>query len=120
MTKIPRILARLGLASCFVTFGVWEIVAPTYWVSYMPSLAARIAEPSLLVRIHGAALLVVGLMVLLGILKRFSALAAVLIMISIVASLIVSSGFTEIVVRDIAILFLALSLFVDSLQRDWR
>lgn len=120
MLKLPRILAQFGLAFCFVSFGVWEIARPSYWVSYIPDFAAHLFDPALMVRMHGAALLITGLMVLFGILRRFSTTLAVLIMLEIIVSLLISSGFTEIFVRDITILFLAIALMVDAWHRDQR
>lgn len=117
MLKITGFLARFGLAFCFVSFGVWEIVKPQYWVSYVPALAARLGDPLLLVRFHGGVLLIIALMVAFGLFRRFASLIAVLLMLEIVASLAISSGFTEIVVRDIAILFLALAIMADAWRR---
>ncbi len=119
MPKLTRILARFGLAFCFVSFGVWEIVRPAAWISYIPEFA-RWFDPALMVRMHGAVLLIVGLMVLFAILRRFSTTLALLIMLEIVFSLLISDGFSQILVRDITIAFLAGSLMADAWHRDQR
>ena len=45
--------------------------------------------------------------------RVFSALA-VLVMLEVIASLFILSGFTDVLVRDVAILLLAVSLFFDN------
>ncbi|MDP3793490.1 MAG: hypothetical protein Q8R07_01930, partial [Candidatus Uhrbacteria bacterium] len=57
----------------------------------------------------------VGLAILFGFFLRISAALAVIIMLEIVGSLWFQAGFTDIFVRDVAILFLAGSIFVESL-----
>ncbi len=114
---LARVFSRIGLAFCFISFGAWEVARPPYWVSYVPSFVASFANPLVLVRIHGVILAVLGLLVLFGLMRRIATLFSVLMMFEITISLLVGSGFTEIFVRDVTILFLAISLMVDAWRR---
>ncbi|GEM_PF-1027266 len=111
---ISHLLRRFGLAFCFVSFGIWELVNPAYWSGFVPPFMAHLIDPFLLVRMHGVALTVVGLAVLFGFLLRVSSALAVLIMLEILGSLWFEAGFTDIFVRDVAILFLAGSILAES------
>ncbi|MDO8617846.1 MAG: DoxX family membrane protein [Candidatus Uhrbacteria bacterium] len=116
MSRLSTLLRRFGLAFVFVSFGIWELANPAYWAGFVPSFATHLIDPLILVRVHGAALILVGLAVLFGFLLRISAALAVIIMLEIVSSLWFQAGFTDIFARDVAILFLAGSIFVESLS----
>jgi len=118
MTKasFARLLARFGLAFCFLAFGVWEMVNPLFWSAFVPEFVAKMIDPMLLARIHGVVLTVVGLGVLFDFyLVIFSALAT-FIMFEISLSLLLESGFGDVFVRDVAILFMAGAIFVNALE----
>lgn len=68
-------------------------------------------------RIHGVILAVLGLLLVFGLMRRTVTLLSVVMMVGITVSLVIGSGFTEVLVRDITILFLALSLMVDAWRR---
>lgn len=106
-----RIIARFGIFFLFLTFGIWEIVDPSYWIGFAPSFVAKSANALLLVKIHGIILSVIGAGIFFS--RRyvkFFAILASLIMIQIVGSLWLASGFTDLLVRDIAILIFTVSL----------
>jgi uncharacterized membrane protein YphA (DoxX/SURF4 family) len=112
--KLPRQLERFGLAFCFASIGIWEIVDPVYWFGYLPSFAMKLGDPALLVRVHGVFLTLVAAAVLLGLYLRIASGIAVLMLLEIVAALALESGFSEILLRDVAILALAGAIFADT------
>jgi uncharacterized membrane protein YphA (DoxX/SURF4 family) len=123
-SDIRHILTRLGIAVVFVSIGMWEIIQPSYWSFYMPQFLSVIASTTTLTMIHGVAMLAIGLAVLLGIYVRIASALATLMMVFIVADLVIFFGFNDIVIRDIAILIMALSLFFDdtrwlALKKKW-
>ncbi len=105
---------RLGLAVVFVGIGIWEIVQPSYWASYVPPFFSAFIAINTFVMIHGVVLVIVGIAVLLGLYLRAMAVIASLIMLSIVVSVTYYFGFNDIVIRDLAILLLAMALAFDD------
>ena len=112
--QIRHIFTRLGLSVIFIAFGIWEILQPLYWVSFVPTQLGGILSSSLLVTVHGSVLLIVGLAVLLGFYLRIAAFLSILIMFEILITLIIVSGFSDLIIRDIVVLFLAIALFYDD------
>jgi uncharacterized membrane protein len=112
--NIRHILARIALAVIFIGIGIWEVVQPQYWNAFVPQFLSNIINANTLVGIHGVVLLIVGLAVLSGTYLRIASILAVLIMLEIMATLIFESGFTDLVIRDAAVLVLALSLAFDD------
>lgn len=113
--RIRRWLVGGGVAFVFVTFGVWEIARPLYWSAFVPGFLA--AHATTLVLIHGAILTIAGLWVLTRWKLRWAAILATLMMLEVSAGLVMSSGFSDLLVRDLAILAAAASLFF---ERDAR
>lgn len=106
-----RIIARFGALFLFLTFGVWEIVVPDYWIGFVPSFVAKSFNVLLLVKIHGIVLSVIGAGIFFS--RKYSrlfAILAVVMMIQVVVSLWFTSGFSDLFVRDIAILIFTISL----------
>lgn len=106
-----RIIIRFGIFFLFLSFGIWEIIDPNYWLGFAPSFIAKSANALLLVKIHGIALSIIGAGIFFS--RRhlkFFAIPATLIMFQIVVSLWLASGFTDLLVRDIAILIFTASL----------
>ena len=114
----PRFLARLALAFCFLSFGLWEIVDPASWESYVPFFVVQtLGNVELLVRLHGIALTIVALCVLFGVYLRVFTIIAALMIGEIVAALwLEGGGFTETFIRDVTILLFILAMVADA----WR
>ncbi len=115
--QIRHILMRLAVAVVFVAFGIWEIVQPSYWTAFVPSALSGLASATLLVNLHGMLLLLVGLAILFGAYLRFASALAVLIMLEVTVGLWLESGFTDLIVRDLALLIIAVALYFDD--RRW-
>jgi uncharacterized membrane protein len=112
--EIRHLLARLSLAVIFIGIGAWEIAQPSYWSYYIPSFVTALASANTLTVVHGILLLVVGLAVLLGAYLRIASALGVLVMLSILGDLLVSFGFTDIVIRDLVVLLVSAALFFDD------
>lgn len=113
----PVIVERFGLAFCLLSIGIWEVVRPAYWFGYMPSFLMGRVDMGLVVRLHGIILCLVGAAVLAGIRLRVASGAAVLILLAIAGSLVLESGFSEIFLRDVPILALAVAVFLHASER---
>lgn len=105
-----RIIARFGIFFIFLTFGIWEIIDPSYWLGFAPSFVAKFSNTLLLIKIHGVILSIVGLGIFFSKRTKLFAFLSTLIMLQIVVSLWLASGFTDLFVRDIAILIFSVSL----------
>ena len=106
-----KVIVRFGIFFLFLTFGIWEIIDPSYWIGFAPSFVAKSNLALLLVKIHGIILSIIGAGIFLSrkYVRFFAALSA-LMMLQIVVSLWLASGFSDLLVRDIAILIFAASL----------
>lgn len=105
-----RIIARFAILFLFLTFGIWEIIDPSYWVGFAPAFIAKSANALLMVKIHGIVLSIIGAGIFFSKYVKFFAFLATVAMIQIVVSLWLASGFSDLIVRDIAILIFAVSL----------
>lgn len=107
------LITRIGIAFIFIVFGVWEIVQPKYWEVFVPEFLGFL-DRLLLVKIHGVVLLVLGIGILAGFQLKKLGIAAVLILLSIVFSVWLRYGFSDILIRDIVILLFASTLILDE------
>lgn len=114
LTTLPKFLARLGVASCFLGFGVWELVAPTLWTTYVPAFAGSMMNPVTLVLIHGALLTIAALGVLSGRHATFFTGLSFLIMLEICFEIFFQEGFTDVFIRDVSIFLFTAALFADA------
>lgn len=105
-----RIIARFGILFLFLTFGIWEIIDPNYWIGFAPSFIAKSTSALLMIKIHGIVLSIIGTGIFFSKYVKFFAFLATVIMAQIVLSLWLASGFSDLLVRDIAILIFAISL----------
>lgn len=105
-----KIIARFGILFIFLTFGIWEIIDPNYWIGFAPSFLAKTENALLMIKIHGIVLSVIGAGIFFSRHVKFFAFLATIIMTQIVVSLWLASGFSDLLVRDISILIFAISL----------
>ena len=104
-------IGRIALAFIFMTFGVWEIIQPGYWTAFVPQFALAFASPFTLIMIHGAVLVILGLgLILLPRYRRIIASISALVLLIIIVTIVTSSGFSDILVRDMTIFLFTLSL----------
>lgn len=113
-THYGHLIVRLGAAALFLTFGVWEAMQPSYWIGFVPSFASSLADPHFIVVVHGVALLLIGILFATNTAVRYTAVAATLVLLCIVITMYLESGFNDLVVRDGAIaIFVASLMFAD-------
>ncbi len=112
--KIRHWMSIGAVSFIFLVFGIWELTKPDYWIGYVPSFAYKLLDPLILVRIHGFVLLIAGIWILSRRYLKYSAVIGSLIMADIVVTLFITSGFTDLLVRDIGIMLFVLSLAFDE------
>lgn len=109
---VGRVLLGLVLA----WFGYHELVQPALWTGYVP-----VVPPSslavLLVLAHGWLLLVLAVALIAGIAVRTAAAVTVAMLLEIVVSLTVTGGLTDLTLRDVGVLGLAVCLTAPTRQR---
>lgn len=113
-SQIRYILTRLSVAIIFIGIGLWEIIQPSYWATYFPTFITKLSYVSLVIAVHGGILVIIGIAVLLGIYLRYTSILAALMMIIVIVALLTSFGFTDIIIRDLAVLVVTIALFFDD------
>ena len=109
---VGRVLLGLVLA----WFGYHELVQPSLWTGYVP-LVSGSALLVLLVLAHGWLLLMLAVAMLAGIAVRAVAAVVVVLLLQIVTSLAMSNGLSDLVLRDMGVLGLAVCLTATTRQR---
>lgn len=101
-----RILLGLVLA----WFGYHELIQPAVWTGYVPVLTSTSAAAVVLVLAHGWLLLVLAVALIAGIVPRLAAAIAALLLLQIVITLTVTAGLSDLTLRDVGVLGLAVCL----------
>lgn len=109
---VGRVLLGLVLA----WFGYHELVQPSLWTGYVPVVSGSTLLV-LLVLAHGWLLLILAIAMLAGIAVRAVAAVAVVLLLEIVTSLTMSNGLSDLVLRDVGVLGLAVCLTATTRQR---
>ena len=107
-----RVLLGLVLA----WFGYHELVQPSLWTGYVPVVSGS-ALVVLLVLAHGWLLLMLAVAMFAGIAVRAVAAVVVVLLLQIVTSLTITSGLSDLVLRDVGVLGLAVCLTATTSQR---
>jgi uncharacterized membrane protein YphA (DoxX/SURF4 family) len=109
---VGRVLLGLVLA----WFGYHELVQPSLWTGYVP-LVSQTALAVILVLAHGWLLLILAVAMIAGIAVRLVAAVTVILLLEIVLSLTITSGLSDLVLRDVGVLGLAVCLTAPTTQR---
>jgi uncharacterized membrane protein YphA (DoxX/SURF4 family) len=109
---VGRVLLGLVLS----WFGYHELVQPSLWTGYVP-LVSGSEFLVLLVLAHGWLLLMLAVAMLAGVAVRVVAALSTLLMIEIVTSLTITNGLSDLVLRDVGVLGLAVCLTAATRQR---
>ena len=107
-----RVLLGLVLA----WFGYHELVQPSLWTGYVPVVSGS-SLAVLLVLAHGWLLLMLAVAMIAGIAVRAVAAGTVALLLEIVVSLTLTSGLSDLVLRDVGVLGLATCLTAVTRQR---
>jgi uncharacterized membrane protein YphA (DoxX/SURF4 family) len=110
-------VARVLLGLVLAWFGYHELMTPQLWTGYVPGVAAASQVAIVLVLVHGWVLLVLAVAIAAGVALRLAAAVAALFLLQIVISLTVSGGLTDLTLRDVGVLGLAICLTGGTRQR---
>ncbi len=110
-------VARIVLGLVCLWFGTNELIQPHLWTGYVPIIPTTGVLPVVLVLLHGGALFVFGIALIVGIVPRIVALFVALLLLEIVLTLSIGHGVNDIAVRDMGILGLALAIAGSTRQR---
>jgi len=108
-----RVLLGLVLA----WFGYHELMQPALWTGYVPGVHAASATAIALVLAHGWVLLLLAVALVAGIAPRAAAGLAALLIAQIVVWLWASAGLSDLTLRDVGVLGLALCITGRTEQR---
>ncbi len=108
-----RVLLGLVLA----WFGYHELIQPAQWTGYVPGVHSASSFAIILVLAHGWLLLVLSVALIAGIAHRPAAALAALLLLQIVVWLTISAGLSDLTLRDVGVLGLAVCLMGSSKQR---
>jgi uncharacterized membrane protein YphA (DoxX/SURF4 family) len=109
--------ARVLLGLTLAWFGYHELMTPQLWTGYVPGIATTSDLAVILVLAHGWLLLVLAVAIIAGTGLRLAAAAAALLLLQIVVTLTITGGLTDLTLRDLGVLGLALSLTGNTRQR---
>ena len=109
--------ARVLLGLVLGWFGYHELVQPMLWTGYVPVLSPTSALAVLAVLAHGWVLLMLAAALIAGIATRIAAGIAAITLAEIVVSLTVTAGLSDLVLRDVGVLGLAICLTGVTQQR---
>jgi len=110
-------MARLLLGLTLAWFGYHELMTPRLWTGYVPGVSATSDFAIVLVLAHGWLLLVLAVAIVAGIGLRLAAAVAALLLVQIVLDLAVTGGLTDLTLRDVGVLGLAVCLIGETRQR---
>jgi uncharacterized membrane protein YphA (DoxX/SURF4 family) len=108
---------RLLLGLVLAWFGYHELVQPALWTGYVPVVSATSSAATLAVLVHGWLLLVLAAALIAGVAIRVAAGLAALLLLEIVISLAVTGGLSDLTMRDVGVLGLAVLLASGTRQR---
>lgn len=109
---------RLSLAFVFGWFGISEIINPAYFSGYLPPFVTSLPffNSNLFIQIHGAVLTLLSLCLVFKFHLRLIGILNILVLLQIIISLLLISGFNEIAARDIGLFGLALSVWLYEIK----
>ncbi len=108
----PTAVARVLLGLVLAWFGYHELVQPALWTGYAARWSARTIDRSgfILVLAHGWVLLVLAVALIAGIAARAAAGLTALLLAQIVIWLTITAGLSDLTLRDVGVLGLAVCL----------
>ena len=109
--------ARVLLGLVLAWFGYHELVQPSLWTGYVPLVPATSGASVVLVLAHGWLLLMLAVALIAGIAPRVAAAAAAVLLVEIVVWLTATAGLSDLTLRDLGVLGLALCLAGPTRQR---
>jgi len=113
MNKHASLILRVGLAITFIWIGVLIVKNPAAWASYVLPWAAALLPVPIETMMFGTGIfdILVGLALLVGIKTWIPAFLAA----GHIFVVLITTGITEITVRDIGLLGASIALLIDTL-----
>ncbi len=111
------VAGRVLLALVLAWFGYHELVQPRLWTGYVPVLSPASGPAVILVLIHGWILLMLAVALAAGLATRLAAAVAAVVLLEIVIALTITAGLSDLTLRDVGVLGLAVCLTGISSQR---
>lgn len=110
LTKYAPVITRIGMALVFLWFGFTQVTGPESWVSLIPEFITNTTHLSALtfVYINGGMEIILGILLILGIYTRISALILALHLLAIT----VDVGYNAIGIRDFGLTMATFSIFL--------
>jgi uncharacterized membrane protein YphA (DoxX/SURF4 family) len=109
--------ARLLLGLVLAWFGCHELMQPALWTGYVALVPATSALAVVAVLVHGWLLLVLAVALIAGVATRLASGLAALLLLEIVVSLAITGGLSDLTMRDLGVLGLAVLLASGTRQR---
>ncbi len=116
-TEWSPVIGRVLLGLVLAWFGYHELVRPSLWTGYVPFVSPTSGLATVGVLIHGWLLLVLAVALVAGVAPRAAAAVAALLVLEIVISLTITAGLSDLTLRDVGVLGLAVGLTGASRQR---
>ena len=111
MRKINReAILSYFLGFVVLWFGIEEVMHPANWTIFVPQFFGTGDTLTYLVIFHGVLLLACGLSLIFNFHRRVAAVVFSLMLLEIIINLFLVDGLSEIVVRDIGLLGMAITL----------
>lgn len=107
------IVLRFGIAFVFLWFAINQFMSPIDWTGFVPEQIAAIADPTMLVYGNAVFELVFGILLLLGLWPRITALLLGMHLIGISIGL----GYNSIMIRDIGLSLATLAIAMHGPDR---
>jgi uncharacterized membrane protein YphA (DoxX/SURF4 family) len=95
------VVIRIGMALVFLWFSINQFMDPKPWIGFLPGFLASMSNPVMFVYANATFEAVFGILLLLGIWTRWSALLLALHLVGIT----ISVGYTSVGVRDFGLTF---------------
>lgn len=113
------LVMRFSLAFVFAWFGISEIFNPLYFSGYIPPFvkAFPFFSPNLFIQTHGIVLTLLSICLIFKFHLRLIGILNILMLMQIIIGLLLISGFSEIVVRDIGLFGLAISIWLYEVKK---
>ncbi len=111
------VAGRVLLGLVLAWFGYHELVRPSLWTGYVPVLSPTSSLAVILVLVHGWVLLMLAVALVAGVATRVAAAVAAVVLLEIVIGLAATAGLSDLTLRDVGVLGLAVCLTGVSSQR---
>lgn len=101
------IVVRLALVLVFILIGIDQMIHPLEWKGFFPDFL-----PDNAVQMNAFFDLLLGVWIASGFFIRFSAGLAVLHLLGVVGAILLTSGYNQILIRDLGILGMAVAVLI--------